>query len=984
MSASDELFTRDEALGGLPARRAATLLFLIESRTAHLADQARRAGDFLAPEDASRERDLAFFEAFSAGREPPVAPSIQDLERHAARWAPLVPPNPGLRAAVAHLLGRKYVFTRRAVPGIRAALGLDGEAVGRAYRRQYGVELATLYAAQLRAVDWLPWAWAALSARVDALPPFWLTFGLTIAFSFSQAFLALPTGVARVGALPGVVLVVAIGLINVCTMTCMAEACARSGDFRYGRAFAGRLVVNYLGPGASAFFSATAAIRTFLVMLAGTIGIGLTLATFTGTRPEAWMAALVLAELYYLSRKSAAATITTMFFLIGLNLLCLAIITALALGRVEATNLLYMAVPGVGGAPLEPVLLRLVVGVVMMLYIGHVYVVQCARIVLPRDPGAGALIRGSAAGTAVLMAIFAGWVLAVNGVVDPGRLAGEAGTALVPLAAKIGPVIHVLGSLLVVLLLGMSCLRSSTVLFNLVQERLPARLRAVVRLERRQGRLLFQPRGAARAGPHLGLTYLGLAEGRAHLRVEAAWDGTLERADVVVDRTWDASAILERFAGRSAPGVSLVVEVLEAGAEAISLRTTTTMSASFGGDWTRAGLHLADLADLDDARRALVTWMTRRREVDLEEVEAHCGGDAAEARRLLDGLVAQGVVQPLDGPPARYQVRPAARQARRVPAEIWQALEVPAPRDVPAGRRGRGALAVRDALAGDRGRFVVGASPVLLVFVLAEWLLLTGSASFAGVLGFGGVVANSLTAGIFPVLLLFASRRKGDYVPGVVYRFLGHPVFAIGVCGLSLANLLVHGLVIYRDPWSRLTALASGLAVLGLVARMVRGGAFGRRSVIELREDLREGATNVLAVTSAGRPLTAGVRLGHPGGEDHFEAATVALPALDKLQSVALDLPPGTARDLKIWTHRVSGDGTSEALPALVEVRDGADARRFDLALSGGQAVLPLGAGACSVLITLPGAAVGAGTGVSASGAAPRPSSAAPGSSRSR
>ncbi|HXG03751.1 MAG TPA: hypothetical protein VNO23_10105, partial [Candidatus Binatia bacterium] len=31
MSGSDELFTRDEALGGLPARRAATLLFLIPS-----------------------------------------------------------------------------------------------------------------------------------------------------------------------------------------------------------------------------------------------------------------------------------------------------------------------------------------------------------------------------------------------------------------------------------------------------------------------------------------------------------------------------------------------------------------------------------------------------------------------------------------------------------------------------------------------------------------------------------------------------------------------------------------------------------------------------------------------------------------------------------------------------------------------------------------------------------------------------------------
>src|SRR5215470_16315797 len=129
--ARDDLFTRDEALGGLPARRAAALLFLIEGRAAHLADQSGRAADFLASEDESRERDLAFVEAFSMGREPPVAPTIQDLERYAAQWARLVPANPAVRAAVAHLLGRKYRFTRRAVPEIRTALGLDDDTVKR-------------------------------------------------------------------------------------------------------------------------------------------------------------------------------------------------------------------------------------------------------------------------------------------------------------------------------------------------------------------------------------------------------------------------------------------------------------------------------------------------------------------------------------------------------------------------------------------------------------------------------------------------------------------------------------------------------------------------------------------------------------------------------------------------------------------------------------------------------------------------------------
>jgi hypothetical protein len=345
--------------------------------------------------------------------------------------------------------------------------------------------------------------------------------------------------------------------------------------------------------------------------------------------------------------------------------------------------------------------------------------------------------------------------------------------------------------------------------------------------------------------------------------------------------------------------------------------------------------------------------MTRRGEVTLEEVVAHRGGDAAEARTLLDELVAQRAVDPVDTPARRYRVRLAARHPRRLPGEIWQALDVLTARGGRMSHRGRLALAARSVIVGERARFVLAASPVLLVFALAEWLLLAGAASFAGVLGFGGVVANSLTAGIFPVLLLAASRRKGDYVPGVVYRFLGHPVFTIGICGLSLVNLVVHGLVIYRDPWLRLTALGFALAVIGLAAMMLRRRVFSRRSVVELREDLREGASSVLTVTSAGRPLTAEVRLGQPTGEERLEAATVVVPVLSRLQYVGVRLPPGPARELKVWAHRVTIDGISEALPELVEVQSGTEARRFDLGLLNGQVVLPLGAGGCSVRIVL-------------------------------
>src|SRR5919199_5399313 len=141
---ADDLLTRDEALGGLPARRAQTLLYLIESHTARLMARSREATQWFLSEEASREHDLAFVEAFALGHEPPLRPTIQDVERYAPRWAHLVPENPRLRAAVAHLLGQKYAFTGEAVPGLRAALSLDTEAVQQAYQRLYGRPLATI------------------------------------------------------------------------------------------------------------------------------------------------------------------------------------------------------------------------------------------------------------------------------------------------------------------------------------------------------------------------------------------------------------------------------------------------------------------------------------------------------------------------------------------------------------------------------------------------------------------------------------------------------------------------------------------------------------------------------------------------------------------------------------------------------------------------------------------------------------------------
>jgi hypothetical protein len=113
MSSDDELISREEVLVGLPARRANTLLFLIESQTAQIV--ARSLVEFSLTDQATNERNLAFLEAFALGNAPPIHPTIQHLERYASQWASLVPENAKLKAAIAHALGQKYTFTDKVV-----------------------------------------------------------------------------------------------------------------------------------------------------------------------------------------------------------------------------------------------------------------------------------------------------------------------------------------------------------------------------------------------------------------------------------------------------------------------------------------------------------------------------------------------------------------------------------------------------------------------------------------------------------------------------------------------------------------------------------------------------------------------------------------------------------------------------------------------------------------------------------------------------
>ena len=968
MSAEFENLTREDVLDGLfdrSARAASATLFVIESRTAHLVAQSKQAMERFLTEEVAQERELVFLEALALGHEPPLRPTIQDLEHYASQWASLVPDNPRLQATLAHLLGQKYTFTYQAIPAIRAALNLDTEAVKHIYQRMYSEPLEKIFAARSNLSERLRWSGEQLAAWVETLPPFWIVFSLTLTETVGAGILALPIALANVGPLGGVSILVLFGLVNMLTIAYMAEAVARNGRIRYGNAFLGQLVTDYLGRAGSFTLSLGLITMCFLTLWPYYIGFSTTLANATHIPAPLWCALLFFIGLYILRRETLNATIVSALVIGAINIgliLILSLLTFLSLG---SSHILHINLPLIGGNSFDPSILQLIFGVILLAYFGHMSVSNCAQTVLHRDPNARSLIWGSVAAQAVVMLIYCVWVVAVNGAIGPQTLANLSGTALVPLAAEIGPIIHILGSVFVILGMGIGTLHSSLPLYNLVRERLPTRRALVMILPRRQGRLLLRKDRrelTTVAGDlQLALTYLGLEsagdmqERQSRFFFDAQVDGIGHHLDLPVEAYWEVTSLFDQVPGLRRSGVHMALDILEATQEYVRLRIDSPLHLAYEGEWYFPGQSMADVFALPDLQQQLVTWFLReetngRDKKSLHEVAAQIGQSEARARKIMSALVGQGFIREVKvDDKTHYSLRLVSRRGRQIPKNIWQALDEE--KRVKGGPETGILHLVKRTLSGKLSRYLISVSPVAAVFLLAEWLLLTRKESFTEPLSFLGVIVISLLGGIFPVLLLIASRRKGEIVPGVEYRFLGNPILTTGIYLLYLAGLFLHGLVIWENLAERFVAILVGGIMLGLTIVLARKGLFTPRVVIELRADQRKPGQAVFAVAVGGQQAISDVRLGYPDGEKRVHAATGAISNFSTLQYAAFHLPVTEAREIKIWAHQVTPEGNSESLSGVLYIQLGNEKKEFDLKSSAGQVIMPIDGSACQVMI---------------------------------
>jgi hypothetical protein len=199
-------------------------------------------------------------------------------------------------------------------------------------------------------------------------------------------------------------------------------------------------------------------------------------------------------------------------------------------------------------------------------------------------------------------------------------------------------------------------------------------------------------------------------------------------------------------------------------------------------------------------------------------------------------------------------------------------------------------------------------------------MLVAGQATFTGPIALIGTLAVPILGGVFPMLMLYAARRRGEYVPEDAPGWLGHPVTVVAVASLFGVGVLVQGTIIWQEPAGRVAAILVALLMIGLAVQAARSGAFTPRTVVEIRWGGR-GDRVRYGVVSAGHAVPTAVAVATADGELQLRRSAGGLDAGD-IRAITFALPP--PRALTVWSHRVNDEGDS--IPELVSVSTVADA----------------------------------------------------------
>lgn len=283
---------------------------------------------------------------------------------------------------------------------------------------------------------------------------------LTLALSLPQGLLAVPIAVAQVGLVPGLLIMLIVGMLNIATAAWTARHVAVYFT-RYGSIPSlTRLAHDRLGAWGRLLTLASGATLFFLALLASVVGLARSLEQLTGTPALVWGAGCGLLILALLCRRAALSS----RLVIGLGMLNVCFVIVLLLLTLPHTQPIAAA-PTTAGSLLS------MIGVSMMLFFAPMLVAQVAEHVLPYSGNPQTFVRGIAAGVGAGAVLFALWAVAVCRVAGMPDLAASSGTPITLLVLAV-PDASLPARLLEFSLLGMTALRCALVLRMLAEEQL--------------------------------------------------------------------------------------------------------------------------------------------------------------------------------------------------------------------------------------------------------------------------------------------------------------------------------------------------------------------------------------------------------------------------------------------------------------------------------------------------------------------------------
>jgi hypothetical protein len=124
--------------------------------------------------------------------------------------------------------------------------------------------------------------------------------------------------------------------------------------------------------------------------------------------------------------------------------------------------------------------------------------------------------------------------------------------------------------------------------------------------------------------------------------------------------------------------------------------------------------------------------------------------------------------------------------------------------------------------------------------------------------------------------------------------------------------------------------------------------------VIELKVEISDNDERAtLIIVDAGKALAGTFKLVYANEERSMHGSEIVIPSYRQLRNILVEFSAVSSKEMKVWIHRVTSEGSSDAIPATLRIKGAEADQALHLDSRSGQVIVPLNAQTNSLEITL-------------------------------